>query len=165
MDFRIEQRYASEPGAVARSYVEPGLHEPIGRLRSSLGAPELLSVEVDGDAATLRVRYRFTGDLNAAARRALDPRQAHLGRALHPRPGAGPGRVPPDPRPLPRPLPASGPAAIEPGPGGDGAHRTVTGSLSIKAPLVGRLVENAVVSGLRDHLSGEATAVDRFLAG
>ncbi len=60
---------------------------------------------------------------------------------------------------------ASGPAAIEPGPGGDGAHRTVTGSLSIKAPLVGRLVENAVVSGLRDHLSGEATAVDRFLAG
>lgn len=165
MDFRIEQRYASEPDAVARAYVEPGLYELVGRLGSSLGAPELLSAELDGDVATLRVRYRFTGELNGAARRALDP--AKLTWVEHSTHDLVRRRV--EFRLVPDNygdrFRASGGAVIEAGRGGDGAARAVTGSLTVKAPLVGRLVENAVVSGLRDHLAGEATAVDRFLAG
>jgi hypothetical protein len=167
VDFVIEQRYEADPDTVARAYTERALYELIGRQRSSLGRPEVLSIEHDevGLRAVLEVRYRFSGDLNATARRALDPDKLtwveHSTHDLAAR--TVEFRLVPDHyRDRFR---ASGRAAIEPGARSAGAARTVRGSLRVTAPLVGRLVENAIVSGLRDHLTGEARAVDRFLAG
>lgn len=165
VDFAIEQRYDAGPDAVARAYVEPDLYDLIGEQATSLGRPELQSVDVSdgGDRATLEVRYRFAGSLNAAARRALDP--AKLTWVEHSTHDLAAHTV--DFRLVPDNygdrFRASGRATIKPGDGG-GAVRTVRGSVIVRAPLVGRAVENAIVSGLRDHLAGEAGAVDRFVA-
>lgn len=161
MDFDIEQRYQAGPDAVARAYVEPGLYELIGDA-SSLGRPEVLGVSVDGDVARLEVRYRFAGHLNAAARAALDPdKLTWVERSTHDL-----ARHHVEFRLIPDHygdrFKASGEATVTAR--GTGSVRRVTGSLTVKAPLVGRAVEKAIVSGLRDHLAAEAEAVDRFLA-
>jgi Protein of unknown function (DUF2505) len=123
----------------------------------------VLDVTVDGDRATVALRYRFAGELNAAARAALDP--AKLTWVEHATHDLARHHV------TFRLVPdhygdrfgASGEATIAAR--GAGSVRTVTGRLGVKAPLVGRAVERAIVSGLRDHLAAEAVAVDRFLAG
>lgn len=163
VDFVIEQTYAADPDEVARAYTEPDLYELIREV-SPRGRPELLDRTVDdGGKVMLEVRYRFVGDLNAAARAALDPEKLvwvehstheiarrHVDYRLEPEHYGDRFR-------------ASGKCTTRRGPHG-GAIRTVEGSLRIKAPLVGRAVEKAIVSGLREHLTSEATAVERFLA-
>jgi hypothetical protein len=41
----------------------------------------------------------------------------------------------------------------------------VEGDLTVSYPLVGRAVERAILSGLQDHLAGEADLLARRLAG
>ena len=163
MEFTIEQAYAAAPDAVAAAYTEPALYERVGEA-SSLGRPQVVDRRVEDDAVLLQVRYRFAGQLNGAARRALDPSKLtwveHSSHDLATRKVEF--QLVPDH--YGDRFKASGTAVVAAGPGG-GATRTVRGTLTVKAPLVGRAVENAIVSGLRDHLRAEATAVDAFLAG
>ena len=163
MEFTIEQAYAAAPDAVAAAYTEPALYERVGEA-SSLGRPEVVDRRVEDDAVLLQVRYRFAGQLNGAARRALDP--AKLTWVEHSSHDLAARRVEFQlvPDHYGDRFRASGTAVVAAGPDG-GATRTVRGTLTVKAPLVGRAVENAIVSGLRDHLRAEATAVDAFLAG
>jgi len=164
VDFVIEQNFGADPDDVARAYTEPGLYELIGDV-SPLGRPEVLDRTVDGGGRVLlRLRYRFTGELNAAARAAVDPeRLSWVEFSTH-----EVARRHVDYRLVPdhygNRFRAEGKCTTRRGPHG-GAVRTVEGSLRVKAPLVGRAVEKAIVSGLRQHLTGEATAVERFLAG
>jgi uncharacterized protein DUF2505 len=163
VDFLIEQAYTADPDAVAHAYTEPDLYELIDAV-SSLGRPEVLdrTIEVDGKVL-LAVRYRFTGELNAAARAALDPEK--LSWVEHSTHEVARRHV--DYRFVPDHygdrLRASGRCTTRRGPHG-GAVRTVEGSLRVKMPLVGRAVERAIVSGLRDHLASETAAVERLLA-
>lgn len=164
MDFVIEQIYDADPDDVASAYTEPRLYELIGEV-SPRGRPELLDRTVDdAGKVLLAVRYRFTGDLSTAARAALDPdklswtehsthevARRHVVYRLEPEHYGNRFR-------------AAGKCTTRRGPHG-GAVRTVEGNLRVKAPLVGRAVEKAIVSGLREHLTREATAVERFLAG
>jgi hypothetical protein len=48
-------------------------------------------------------------------------------------------------------------------PGSGGTVRTVEGDLKVRAPLVARSVEGAIVSGLEEQLAGEVPAVVAFL--
>jgi hypothetical protein len=163
VDFVIEQAYGADPDAVAAAYTDPALYALIGDA-SALGRPEVLDATVEDDLVAVEVRYRFTGELNGAARRAVDP--AKLTWVEHSTHDLARRHV--DFRLVADHYAdrfrASGQAVVAPGPTG-GAVRTVRGTLTVKAPLVGRAVEGAIVSGLRDHLRSEATAVDRFLAG
>lgn len=109
------------------------------------------------------MRYRFRGELNAAARAVLDP--AKLSWVEHSTHEVARRHV--DYRFAPDHygdrLRASGSCTTRRGPHG-GAIRTVEGALRVKMPLVGRAVEAAIVSGLRKHLASETAAVERFLA-
>jgi hypothetical protein len=164
VDFLIEQTYASDPDEVARAYTEAELYELIGAV-SSLGRPEVLDRTVeDGGKVLLAVRYRFVGRLSAAARAVLDPdRLSWVEHSTH-----EVARRHVDYRLVPDHygdrFRAAGRCTTRRGPHG-GAVRTVEGSVRVKGPLVGRAVEKAIVSGLRDHLASEATAVERFLGG
>ncbi len=164
MDFLIEQTYAADPDEVARAYTEPELYELI-RAVSSLGRPEILDRTVEGGGKVLlEVRYRFTGHLSTAARMVLDPdRLSWVERSTHEvaRRHVDYQLVPDHYADRFR---ASGRCTTRRGPHG-GAVRTVEGSLRVKGPLVGRAVEKAIVSGLREHLTSESGAVERFLAG
>jgi hypothetical protein len=164
MDFRVDQTYRAEADLVAHAYTDPALYEAIGDV-SRLGRPEVLDRQHDGEVVTLRIRYRFSGELSPAARAVLDPARLtwvehsthdlsrrHVAYRLEPDHYADRFR-------------ASGECQVAPAPApGNGAARTVTGVVKVKALVVGSAVERAIMSGLRDHLADEAAAVDRFVA-
>jgi Protein of unknown function (DUF2505) len=164
VDFLIEQTYAADPDEVARAYTQPELYDLIAEV-SSLGRPEVLDCtnEDGGKVVVLEVRYRFTGRLSTAARAILDP--GKLSWVEHSTHEVARRHV--DYRFVPDHygdrFRASGKCTTRRGPHG-GAVRTVEGSVRVKMPLVGRAVERAIVSGLREHLASETAAVERFLA-
>ncbi len=161
MRFTVEQQFAGAPGAVAAAYADPELYARLGDL-PKLGRPDVLSRTTDGDVVTMRVRYAFTGELNAAARAAIDPAKlTWVEEATHDLAArtvtfrmvadhyrdrfscSGSYRF----------------AAV-----GQGTRRQTEGDLRVKALVVGRLVEDAIVSGLREHLAEEVPVVDAFVA-
>jgi hypothetical protein len=163
VDFLIEQAYDADPDAVARAYTEPGLYALIGEA-SALGRPDVLDVAVEDDLVAVEVRYHFTGELNSAARAAVDP--AKLSWVEHSTHDLARRHV--EFRLVPDHygdrFRASGESTVTPG-GAGTALRTARGGLTVRAPLVGRAVEKAIVSGLREHLQAEVGAVERYLAG
>ncbi len=167
MRFELTQRFAGPVAEVADAFCDPGFYELLADA-PKLGRPEVLGREADagGQRVTMRVRYRFTGDLSSAARAVLDPtkltwveetvhdlaaRRARF--VLHPDHYADRFRC-------------SGSYWFTPA--GDDAGATIRhaeGEVKVKAPLVAGTVERAIVSGLREHLDDEVAVVARFLAG
>lgn len=161
MKFTIDQAFAAPPLAVARAYADPGLYAAFGEL-PKMTPPEVLAHVEDGDAVRLEIRYRFDGELSAAARAVLDParltwvehsthdlstlttvfemRPDHYGDRFRCR---GEYRFRAD---------------------GSGTRRDCTGDIRVKALLVAGAVEGAIVSGLREHLAAEVAVVEAYLA-
>ena len=153
MRFSLDQELPGTVDQVLTALLDPELLARLGEL-PNLGAPEVLSQERDGDIVTQRVRYRFTGSLSSAVTRVIDPEKVtwvdettydlsarhatfriipdHYGNKLR---CAGTYS-----------FTAHGAATI----------RHAEGDLSVGVPLVGRVVERAIVSGLQDHLRAEA---------
>ena len=162
MRFRLEQRFTADPDAVMAAYTDAAFYPELASL-PNVGEPEVVGRTVDGDIVRIDVRYRFTGDLSAAARRVLDPQRltwiehttidGTARRAIfelqadHYADRFG----------------CRGGWAVEAVPGG-GATRTVEAELTVRAPLVGRAVERAIVSGLERHLLDEIPVVERWAA-
>lgn len=162
MRFEIEQLFTGPPEAVARIHTEPRFYELLGEL-PKLGKPEVLDRREDGAVVQLAVRFRFTGNLSSAVTRVVDPAKltwieesvhdlAQLTSTFRMKPDHYPDR-----------LRSEGSARYEPSDDG-GTGRVTTGDLSVRVPLVGRTVEGAIVSGLREHLAAEIAVVERLLA-
>lgn len=161
MRFTIEQRFAADADAVARAYADPALYVALDGL-PKLTAPVVVHHSVDDDRVTLQVRYRFGGELSAAARAVIDPERLtwveHSTHDLSRR--AVQFRMVPDHyRDRFR---CEGSYRFEAD--GDGCRRRGEADLRVKALLVAGAVEGAIVSGLREHLIDEAPVVERFLA-
>lgn len=162
MRFRLQQRYAAAPDAVAAAYADPSLYAWFDALPRA-GRPDVLSHRVAGDdVVELRVRWAFTADLSGAARAVIDPdRLSWVEESRHD---------------LPRRtvtfrmiadhyadrFSCTGTYRFEPAAGG-GTARTVEGELRVRAPLVARAVEGAIVSGLEEQLAAEVGVVEAFL--
>jgi hypothetical protein len=159
--FAVEQQFAADPGAVAAAYTDPELYERLGNL-PKLGHPDVLSRTTDGDVVTMRVRYAFTGELNAAARAAIDPAKlTWVEEAIHDLAARMVTfRMVPDHYRDRFICSGSYRFAAD----GRGTRRHTEGDLRVKALVVGRLVEDAIVSGLREHLAEEVPVVDAFVA-
>lgn len=162
MRFEISQDIAGPVGAVARAYTEPRFYEWLGEL-PKLGRPEVLERREDGSVVHLAVRFRFTGNLSPAVMRVVDPARLtwveesvhDLERhtvTFHMQPDNYADR-----------LRFDGSSRFEPA--GDGRTRRVAeGDVTVRVPLVGRTVEGAIVSGLREHLAAEVAVVERLVA-
>jgi hypothetical protein len=160
--FELEQRYASPPDDVAAAFADPALYPLLAEL-PKMGAPEVVGHRVEGSIVVLEVRYRFVGHLSAAARAVLDPeRLTWVERSTH-----DVERRHVDYELLPDHYQdrfrSSGSYHFDAD--GPGSVRRARGEVRVKAPLVAGAVERAIVSGLREHLPGEAEVVDRFIAG
>lgn len=161
MRFTIEQDFAGSLAQVEAALIDPAFLERM-REQPLLGRPELLRREEEGDLVHQWVRYAFTGDLNAAVRRVVDPErltwveESALDRKTH----NTTWRIVPDHyRHLLRcsgsfRLEATSPATT---------RRTTEAEIKVSVPLVGGRVEAAIVSGLRDHASLEERLVDSWL--
>ena len=160
MRFTVDQHLSTDPDATARAFADPALYDRFTDL-PKVSRPDVLSCENDGDLVRLRIRYRFAGELSGAARRMVDPSRLswidesvhdlarrHVTFVLHPDHLADRFRC-------------AGEYRIEPT--ADGCRRRATIDLSVSAPLVGRAVEGAIASGLREHLADEVAVVEEHL--
>lgn len=161
MRFTVEQRFSTPADDTARAFTEPELYAGFSDL-PKVSRPEVLGRELEGDTVRLRIRYRFAGHLSGPARAVIDPatltwvdESVHdLARrecrfVLHPDHHAHRFRCQGDYR-------------IDPT--GDGCTRRATIDVRVSAPLVGRAVEQAIASGLREHLADETRVVEAYLA-
>ena len=161
MKFRLEQRLASPPADACRAFTQPAFYATLQGL-PKLTVPELISHEADGDLVHLRLRYRFIGELNSAARAVLDPqRLSWVEESVH-----DVGRQRAEFRLKPDNygdrFTCSGRSTFTPG--GAGTVHVTEGELKVRWPLVGGTVERALVSGLQEHFEAEAPFIDAFVA-
>ena len=162
MRFSIEQRYAADVDAVARAYTDPALYAAFDGL-PKLTQPDVLSREADGDTVVLEVRYRFVGDLNAAARAVIDPtRLTWVERSVHDLAARSTSFTMVPDHYADR-FRCRGSYRFDPADGG--CLRRGEGEVRVKALLVAGAVEGAIVSGLEEHLAGEVSVVEAFVHG
>lgn len=159
MDFTVTQHFEAAPDAVAQAYATT---ETYGHLVGlpKLATPEVLERRVDDAVVRLRVRHRFVGDLSPAVTAVIDPaRLSWIEVSTHDlQRHTVTWEMVPDH--YPDRLRSSGTCSIASD--GAGCVRTVRGRVRVRALVVGGAVERAIVSGLRDHLEGEAPIVDRL---
>lgn len=163
MRFRLEQTFDVPIDAVALAFTEPDLYTALGAL-PKLGQPQVLGRSEDGDVVSLQIRYQLTGDLSPAARKVVDPaRLSWVEHSTHDlaRHQVDFTMVPDNYGNL---LRASGRYSFEPD-GPTATRRVAEGDVAVRVPLVGKSVENAIVSGIREHLAEEVPIVERYLAG
>ena len=161
MKFELTQRYRSSPEEVTSAYADVDLYPTLVGL-PKLGGIEVLSGERTDDHASLRIRFRFIGDLPGAVTAVIDPDKLTWVQETEHDLGTGDTTFTLVPDHYPDRLSASG--AFQVTADGDGAKRVVTGELKVRALLVGGKVEQAIVSGLEEYLVAEAPAVDAYLS-
>lgn len=164
MRFTIDQTFAGALPDVEAALVDPGFLDRLSTL-PKLGRPTLVHRVESDDLVHLWVRYGFTGEVNSAVRRVVDParltwvEESTLDRTTH----RTTWRIVPDH--YKNLLRASGEFRLVPDPTDpDGrTRRTAEGEVKVSVPFVGGKVEQAIVSGLRDHAALEEDVVDDWL--
>src|SRR5216683_1613968 len=158
MRFQLEQVIAGPVEAVARIYTESRFYELLGEL-PKLGRPEVLDRSEDGPVVRLAVRFWFTGNLSPAVTRVVDPaRLSWVEQSVHDL-AAHTVTFTMKPDNYADRLRFEGGSHFE-ATGEGGTRRFSEGDVVVRVPLVGRAVEGAIVSGLREHLGAEVEVVE-----
>ena len=160
MDFTIAVPIVHPPTAVQDAFLDPDFLAVTATL-PKIGGAEVLELCRAADTARLRVRYRFTAPLSKAVTRVIDPRKLTwvddarfdlvAMRAEHVM------------------LPDNYADRLESSyvstlaPDGTGTTWTVSGSLTVRAPLVGGKVAGVIVDGLREHAVAQGALLDEWL--
>ncbi len=160
MDFRIEQVFSAPRAEVEATFFDP---EFIGRLGElpTIGEPRLLDQRDNDGRVVQRVHYRFTGQLNAVVRAAIDPNrltwveETVFDRSAH----RADVRILPDHYPDRLRCRMTMDYVDE----GESSRRRARGTVTVPMPLVGRKVERAIVSGLEEHAALEIGLVESFV--
>jgi len=160
VDFVVEQRIALSGAAAVDAFADPSFYAALGSV-PNIGAPEVLTAEDDGTVARLAIRFRFTGDLAPAARRVLDPakltwvQQSVVDRTAR----RFDFTIVPDN--YGDRLESSGRATFTEG---SPTTERVEGRVTVHFPVVHRLVERAIVSGLTEHIAEQARVLVTYSA-
>jgi hypothetical protein len=161
--FETVQQLRAPLLVVEATFVDPEFLRELATL-PKLGRPELLDQDDQGDRLRQRVRYAFVGDLSAAVRAVVDPAKltwvedSTLDRRSH----LTTFTILPDN--YARLLDASGSISLASPDDDQATIRRVEGEVTVHVPLVGRKVEAAIVSGLREHAELEVDVVNRWVS-
>jgi hypothetical protein len=163
MRFATEQRYPADLATVLALFTDPALYPTLSGL-PKIGTPEVVDHQVDGTHVRLRLQQRFTGDLPAAALAVIDPTKLtwieeidfDLDRAT------ASSRLQPDH--YADRLTCSGRYTFL-ADGDQATLRRLDGDLKVRMRFVGGRVEDALVSGLREHAQAEQVLIAARLAG
>lgn len=163
MRFSVGQNVAVAPAAAVAAYANPAFYEG----RPSSGDISLIEVvnHRDTSPVTMEVRYKFTGSVSSAVRAVVDP--AKLSWVTRTEIDKEERRtqftVLPDH--YPDRLDCSGTFVFAEGESGPGSTVvTIEGDLKVHVFLVGRTVEQLIVSGLRTYLASEVSTLPEFTA-
>jgi hypothetical protein len=158
--FHVEIRYDADPDAVARAYADTALYDAFGRLPRA-GPPRVVDSRTHGETVELRVRWKFAAPLSSAARRVIDPDKLTWVVASRHDVAARRATFVMEPDHYRDRFTCSGEYRFEAD--GGGTVRIIDGDLRVKAPLVARAVESAILSGLEEQLRSEVPVVEEFL--
>lgn len=164
MRFSVDQPIAAPRDAVEAAFVDPGFYAALGEL-SGIRPPEVLERRAEGaegNLVHLRVQYAFAGNLSGPARAVLDPDRltwvdhSTFDRTAH--------RIEFEivPDHYADRLQCDGWYQFEPA-GEQATRQLMEGDLRVRYPVVGALVERAIVVGMRQHLGEEARILERWL--
>ena len=160
MDFTIEQQLRGSPTAVLDELLSADFLAARADL-PKLSGSEVVELTRDKTTAHVRVRMRFTARLAPAVTAVVDPEKLTwvddatyelTTRVAH-------HEIQPD-HYADRLSCTYEEALLD---AGTGTRRTLTGSLKVRAILVGGRVEGAIVSGLREYAAAEAELLNRRL--
>lgn len=161
MRFTLSQNFSGSPAAVVAAYSSPGLYDTFEDL-DNIGRPEVLGHRVTDDGLVhLEVRYRYTGDLPPGASAFINTSTIAVVESsvidLSNRSSMFEMRTA-----LGRQFRGTGRTAVEVGPDGETAVRTISGDLRIGIPLVGAKVERAIIEGLAESLAAQVPLVEAW---
>ena len=164
MHFELRQALPGTVDEVISTLLDPDFVASLGDL-PNLDRPQVLEQRRDGEVVVQRVQHRFTGSLSSAVTRVVDPAKLTwveettydltARRATF--------RIVPDH--YGGKLRCSGTHAFEEAGASGTSVRRVDGELRVGVPLVGRVVERAIVSGLREHFDRERVLLTARLEG
>jgi Protein of unknown function (DUF2505) len=160
MDFEIEQRIDGAPDAVVALLLDEQFLTARAQL-PKLGGTEVLELTRDATRARLRVRMRFTAELSPAVTAVVDPAKLTWVDDAEFDLGARDARHEIQPDHYPDRLAATYRDALHPDNGA--TRRVLTGTLKVRALLVGGRVESAIVAGLREYAAAEAELLQEWL--
>jgi hypothetical protein len=163
MRFNVDQPIAAAVARVEEALVDRRFYKALASM-PNIGDPEVLECAERGDDVVLRVRYAFTGQLAAPARRVLDPAKlTWVVESAVDRPTRTTNfRMLPDH--YANRLSCSGSYTLVPR-GEDRTIQRMEGELRVNYPVVGRLAERGIVVGLKEHVAQEAGIIERWVAG
>ena len=162
--FDVTQRLAGSCAAVIGVYTDPGFYPRLHSLKK-IGQPEVVGRTDAGDRVTMRVRYRFVGDLPGAALAIIDRQKlTWVEETVYDRSTyRSATRLVPDH--YSDRLTASATATYTPDPDDPGwCVRRVIGDVKVRIAFVGGKVEGAIVEGFEEHLADEEHEVNAYLA-
>ena len=161
MRFAVDQPIGAPRPAVESAFVDPAFYEALS-VMPNIGRPEVLERVESDSMVHLRVHYAFTGSLARPARAILDPArltwvvESTIDRARH----RTDFRMLPDH--YPNRLQCHGTYQLVSD--GDGSTiQRMTGELTVRYPVVGRLAERGIVLGLKEHMGQEAEVMERWV--
>ena len=159
MRFEIQELIRAPREAVMKAVADPHLYESMGSM-PSLGPPSVLDCSEKGGVTSMRIRYRFEGQLSRAARAVLDPQKMtwvvelevdaqkyHVAFRMLPDHYADR-------------MKCSGEYRFEEK--GDTTAQIMQGEMVVSVPLVAGVVERAIMIGFREHMNEQAKVVERF---
>jgi hypothetical protein len=157
--FHAEHRFSGPPDAVIGLLVDAEFHR--GLQLPDMSLPDVLDSSHDGDAVSLRLRYRYVGQLDAIAKRLLGDRTLTWLQELRLVQSSGAGRLTFWAEADPKRLHGRADIVIEPDNGA--SRRRVDGELTVAVPAVGGMAARRIVPGLLRRLDIEAQALDQRL--
>jgi hypothetical protein len=162
--FSITQRYRdASPAEVMAAYTDPALYATFDGL-TKVAPPTVVSRHQESDVVTLVLQMRFVAELNAAARRVVDPAKITWLQDERYDFDSGTASVVFKPDNYADRFSSQGGYSFDVDPtDANGTVRTVQGDLRVRMLLVGGQVEGALVSGLREHFAEEQPLVQRWL--
>jgi hypothetical protein len=160
MRFALEQELPGTVDAVIAALLDPEFLRRLGDL-PTLDVPRVLDQTRTGDRVVQRVHYTFTGSLSPAVTRVIDPKKVTwIDETTYDLTAKQASfRIIPDH--YVNKLRCAGSYTFTGR--GDATVRRVDGELSVRVPLVGRVVERAIMSGLEDHLGTEGRLLATWL--
>jgi hypothetical protein len=158
--FRLDQALPGSVEEVLAAFTDPDFLVRVGE-QAKVGEPEILGQERDGNVIRQRVRYRFTGRLSPAVTAVIDRRKlVWVDEHTYDVAGAAASfRIVPEN--YADRLSCEGTESFVAT--AEGTNRHVEAELVVRWPLVGGLVEHAIVSGLQEHLAEEARMVAAWI--
>jgi hypothetical protein len=158
--FVVDQPIAAPFDRVEQALVDPAYYRALAAM-PNIGEPEVLELAERGGRVDLRVRFAYTADLSGPARRVLDPTkltwvvESTVDLASH----KTTFRMVPDyyrDR-----IECHGVYTLQPN-GPQATIQHIEGDLLVHYPIIGKLAERSIVTGLKDHMAQEAAVLERW---